>query len=109
MAAADEFTRWSQVVRGRGAVEVVGHHAIEVPPLGESYPHPDSRTGIRLYVRPLESEPASPVLDVTSTAVMAMLDGFLATGHHVGKRLEWRSRGFGSRRRDTLILSRVAS
>lgn len=105
----DEFNRWSQVVRGRGAVEIVGHYPIEVPPIGEPATDSNGRPGVRLLVRPLESEPTSSAIDVTATAVIAMLDGFLQTGAHIGKRFEWSARGFGSRRRDTLILRRLSS
>jgi hypothetical protein len=94
--------RWSQIVRTRGAVEIQGHHAVDVPPLGEEYPHPLQRVGVRLLVRPIGGLPATPAIDVTSSAVIAMLEAFLHSGTHIGKRLDWKATGFGVRRRDTL-------
>jgi len=81
---------------------IQGHHAIDVPPLNQELPNPLARPGIRLLVIPIGGAPATPAIDVTSTAVQAMLEGWLATGAHVGKRLAWRTLGFGVRRRDTL-------
>jgi len=101
--------RWSQIVRTRGVVEVQGHHQVDVPPLGQEAPHPLQRPGVRLLVSPIGGVPATATIDVTSTAVIAMLDGFLKSGAHVGKRLDWRATGFGLRRRDTLHLRPIAS
>lgn len=96
--------RWSQIVRTPGAVRILGHHPVDVPPLGEEPPYSSERAGLRLLVQPL-SDPNLPwAIDVTSTQVMAMLEGFLATGQHYGMRLSWRSRGFGSLRKDTIHL-----
>ena len=96
--------RWSQIVRTPGAVRILGHHPVDVPPLGEEPPYTSERAGLRLLVQPL-SDPNLPwAIDVTSSQVMAMLEGFLATGQHYGLRLSWRSRGFGSLRKDTIHL-----
>ena len=96
--------RWSQIVRTPGAVRILGHHPVDVPPLGEEPPYSSERAGLRLLVQPL-SDPNLPwAIDVTSSQVMAMLEGFLATGQHYGLRLSWRSRGFGSLRKDTIHL-----
>lgn len=98
------FNRWSQIVRTPGAVQVLGHHAIDVPALGSELPYTDTRPGIRLLVRPIGGSPDCWTIDVTSTAMHAMLEGFLQTGNHAGLRLAWRSKGFGVKRRDTLHL-----
>ena len=96
--------RWSQIVRTPGAVRILGHHPVDVAPLGEEPPYSSERAGLRLLVQPL-SDPNLPwAIDVTSSQVMAMLEGFLATGQHYGLRLAWRSRGFGSLRKDTIHL-----
>ena len=85
-------------------MRILGHHPVDVPPLGEEPPYSSERAGIRLLVQPL-SDPNLPwAIDVTSSVVMAMLEGFLATGQHYGLRLSWRSRGFGSLRKDTIHL-----
>lgn len=104
---ADAFNRWSQVVRGPGAVEIMAWHEISVPPLGTQPPYESARPGIRLLVRPLDDSGAPWTIDVTSTQAMAMLEGFLRTGAHVGQRLSWSSRGFGVLRKDTIHLRPV--
>lgn len=96
--------RWSQLVRTPGAVQVLSHHAIDVPPLGAEYPPAEARPGLRLLCRPVSSHDLPWSIDITSTATQAMLEGFLRSGIHVGQRLGWRSRGFGVNRRDTLYL-----
>ena len=96
--------RWSQIVRTPGAVRILGHHPVDVPPLGEEPPYSSERAGLRLLVQPLSDPNLHWAIDVTSSQVMAMLDGFLGTGQHYGMRLSWRSRGFGSLRKDTLHL-----
>jgi hypothetical protein len=101
---ADGFNRWSQIVRRKGAVEIQAHHEIMVPPIGGETETSPARAATRLLVRPLEGEDLPWHLDVTSTQVRTMLEGFLATGNHVGLRLSWRSRGFGSTRKDTIHL-----
>jgi len=79
--------RWSQIVRTPGAVRILAHHPVDVPPLGEEPPYSSERVGLRLLVQPL-SDPNLPwAIDVTSSQVMAMLDGFLGTGQHYGMRL----------------------
>ena len=97
-----EFNRWSQIVRRPGAVEIIWHHPTEVPPLGEELPYTEARPGVRLLVNQLEGDTPINTIDITSTAAIAMLDGFLKTGAHVGKRLAWRSGGTGRFRRDTI-------
>ena len=101
----DDLARWSQIVRQPGAVVIGGFHPTLVPPLDTTAPEAAPRAGIRLLVTPVDGIPAVPAIEVTSTAVIAMLDGFLANGVHVGKVLSWRSAGFGSRRRDTLRIT----
>lgn len=96
------FPRWSQVARKPGAVQIIGWHAIEVPPIGQEPPYNSARPGIRLLVQPLEGDDLPWTIDITSTKVIAALDGFLATGHHAGLRFSWRLAGFGVHRRDTL-------
>lgn len=101
---ADAFNRWSQLVRRKGAVEILAHHEIAVPPLGGETETSPARAATRLLVRPLEGGDLPWHIDVTSTQAQAMLEGFLATGNHVGLRLGWKSRGFGVRRKDTIHL-----
>jgi len=101
---ADAFNRWAQLVRAPGAVQVLAHHPIDVPPLNSQPPYENARAGVRLLVRPVGSSPDVYTVDVTSTQVQAMLEGFLRTGNHVAQRLSWRSRGYGVRRKDTIHL-----
>jgi len=103
----DQFNRWSQIVRKPGAVEITHHHVIDVPPLGQAMPHPQARVGVRLLVRPLEPSLGVTAIDITSTQAIAMLEGFLQTGAHVGKRLSWQARGFGVRRHDTIHIQPI--
>lgn len=98
----DNLPRWSQIVRQPGAVQIAGFHPTQVPPLDASSGETQPRDGIRLLVYPVDGIPNTATIDITSTAVIAMLDGFLANGLHIGKVLSWRSLGFSSRRRDTL-------
>lgn len=96
--------RWAQLVRTPGACRVLGHHDIEVPPLGAATPPTETRAGLRLLVQPITPADLPWSIDVTSTKVQAMLEGFLKSGVHVSQRLGWRSSGFGVHRRDTLHL-----
>ncbi|MGH7841155.1 MAG: hypothetical protein ACRETD_14800 [Steroidobacteraceae bacterium] len=95
------------MVRTVGAVEIIGHHEISVPPLGSEQPLPPGRRGIRLLCRPVAGDLGWYTIDVTSTAALAMLEGYLGSGNHVGKVLTWSARGFGVRRRDTLRLTPI--
>jgi hypothetical protein len=104
----DNLPRWSQIVRQPGAVQIAGFHPTQVPPLDASSGETQPRDGIRLLVYPVDNTPNTATIDITSTAVMAMLEGFLLSGAHVGKQLSWRSTGFSSRRRDTLLFTKVA-
>ena len=100
----ETINRWAQIVRTPGAARIVSHHAIDVPPLGEEPPYSSERPGLRLIVQPV-SDPTLPwTIDITSTRVMAMLEGFLATGRHYNMQLAWSSRGFGVGRKDTVSL-----
>lgn len=101
------INRWSQLVRTPGAVEVIGHHPTLVPPKGEMLTPENGRAGVRLLVYPAAAHPQVATVDVTSTAAIAMLDGFLANGMHVGKRISFRSRGWGKTRRDTISIGPV--
>jgi hypothetical protein len=101
---ADAFNRWSQLVRTPGAVEIMAHHEIAVPPLGSELPYTETRPGLRLLVRPLDGSAAPWTIDITATNVIAMLEGFLRSGAHVGMRLAWSARGYGVRRKDTVRL-----
>jgi hypothetical protein len=96
------FNRWSQIVRRPGAVEVYAHHPTQVPALGDTLPYSEPRDGLRLLVNQLEGDTPIATIDITSTAAMAMLEGFLANGAMIGKRLAWRSGGSGKFRRDTI-------
>ncbi|MGH7748328.1 MAG: hypothetical protein ACREQ5_26770 [Candidatus Dormibacteria bacterium] len=103
----DGFNRWSQVVRDAGAVEILGHQPISVPPLGSEQPVPPGRRGVRLLCRPVAGAAPHYTIDVTATAAIAMLEPWLQSGNHVGKVLTWSARGFGVRRRDTLRLTPI--
>ena len=96
--------RWSQLVRTPGAAQVLGHHPTEVAPLGAATPPAETRSGLRLLVRPITPTDMPWAIDITSTQVQAMLEGFLRSGIHLQQRLGWRSRGFGVHRRDTIHL-----
>lgn len=101
------FFRWSQIVRKAGAVEILAHHEVQVPALGENQDGPAGRPGIRLIVRPLGDSPFYDTIDITSTQAIAMLEGYLRSGAHVGKAITWRSGGTGAHRRDTIMLKPV--
>lgn len=103
----DAFNRWSQIVRKPGAVQILAHHAIDVPAIAGDLTPSDARPGTRLLVRPIEGDQLPWTIDVTSTQAQAMLEGFLRSGNHVGLRLSWRSRGFGVLRKDTIHLRPV--
>lgn len=105
MITDDGFNRWSQLVRTPGAVQLQSSCPIEVPPIAGATETSPSRPGVRLFVAPVEGGPALYTIDITSTQTMAMLEGFLASGTHVGKILSWRAKGFGVLRRDTIRLS----
>jgi hypothetical protein len=53
---------------------------------------------------PVAGEEYFPVIDVTSTAAIAMLEGFLRSGVGVGRVIGWHGRGRGKRRRDTIFI-----
>lgn len=91
-------------MRTPGAVRVLSHHDCDVPPLGAATPPAETRAGLRLIVQPLTPADLPWSIDITSTKVQAMLEGFLRSGIHVNQRLGWRSKGFGVHRRDTLHL-----
>ena len=102
----DTFTRWAQTVRKPGSFLVHDAYAVQVPPLNSQPPYPELRNGVRLVGHPVDMSSPAFTIDVTSTATMAMLEGFIAQGKHIGKVVSWSSRGYGVRRRDTLILSK---
>ncbi|SRR5229473_7876408 len=97
-----DVKRWSQMVRTPGSVEVQYHQTTEVAPIGTDIGPLEGRPGTKLYARTLGDNPETVQIDVTSSAVRAMLEGFLHSGRHVGRALSWRSAGFGKLRRDTL-------
>lgn len=101
----DGFNRWSQVVRGPGAVAIAAFHRVKVPELGGDHAPDEGRDGVRLLTIPEPGSPEIYTIDVTSTAALAMLEGFLATGAHVGKVFTWRGAGVGTARRDTIHLT----
>jgi hypothetical protein len=103
----DGFNRWSQIVRTPGSVQVQSHCAIEVPPIGGATESDPPRPGVRMFTAPVDGGPALYTIDITSTQAMAMLEGFLGMGVHVGRILSWRSRGFGVQRKDTIRLTSV--
>jgi len=96
------IVRWSQLVRTPGTVRLSGHHAALVPAEGAAPGSSDGRPGVRLMVHPVAVAEPVHLIDITSTAVQAMLEGFLRTGVAEGKFLSWRTSGFGTRRRDTV-------
>lgn len=99
------YVRWSQTVRKPGLVEILSSHAVDLPALGDGTNLADARPAIRLIVRSLGDSPYYDTIDITSTAAIAMLEGWLHSGAHVGKALSWVSRGSGRYRRDTIILA----
>lgn len=94
--------RFSQAVRSPGRVVILDHHAITVPAEDSPSQGNQGRDGLRLIVMPISHGAPFPTIDVTSSAAVAMLEGFLYSGVAVGKHLSWETRGFGARRRDTL-------
>lgn len=101
---SDGINRWAQVVRGPGEVQLHGSHTVDVPPEGGAAQGVEARPGVRLLTQPIGATPPYYNIDVTSTAVIAMLEPFLRSGVGIGRVLAWYTRGFGVRRRDTLHL-----
>jgi hypothetical protein len=97
--------RWSQIVRTVGQVRIIGHHATEIVPESGLANGEAPRPGLRLLVHPVAMLEPVTAIDIASTAVQAMLEGFLAAGVASGRLLSWRASGFGVRRRDTLIIN----
>jgi hypothetical protein len=104
----DPLDRWSQLIRRPGTVRLHGHFSTSIPPEGAGFDESSSRPALRLMVAPVATARPVHLIDITSTAVQAMLEGFLQTGVATGKLLSWETRGFGPRRRDTVrIRSRL--
>jgi hypothetical protein len=103
--ANDGFARWCQVVRSPGAFQIHVAHSTLVPPEGGATASSQPRPGVRLLGQPIQMVNPAYAIDMTSTAGMAMLEGFLAMGHHVNREISWSSRGWGVRRRDTIRLA----
>lgn len=101
---ADQFNRWSKLVRTPGVVRIEGWHPSELPAESETTAGAPGRLAIRLLVYPIKTTEPIFSIDITSSAVIAMLEGFLRNGSAIGKYLSWRSWGFGSKRRDMVIL-----
>lgn len=101
----DPICRWSQIVRRPASVQLWGHHQTSVPAEGQGLVVTSSRPGLRLMTQPVSGHPWRPLIDVTSSSVQAMLEGFLRSGVGVGKILSWQSKGAGVRRRDTIHLT----
>lgn len=100
----DDLPRWCQIVRSPGSFLIHGSHATEVPPLGGATASNQARPGVRLLGQPISMVNPSYSIDMTTTSGMAMLEGFLAMGHHIGREISWTARGWGVRRRDTIRL-----
>ena len=100
----DPISRWSRLVRRPGTVRLHGSHANMVPAKGEGVASSNARPGIRLQVHPEATDQPVYLIDITSSALQAMLEGFLRSGIANGKLLSWESHGFGARRRDTVHL-----
>lgn len=100
----DPLNRWSNLVRAPGTVRLHGHFSTVVPPEGAGFDESNARPGLRIMVDPVATAYPVHLIDITSSAVQAMLEGFLQSGVATGKLLSWQSRGFGRRRRDTLRL-----
>ena len=101
----DGLHRWSQLVRKPGCVLVHGWHPVQVPALAGQPAGELGRPGIRLLVTPVSGAAGVNAIELTSTAAIAMLEGFLASGIAIGKRLSWQSRGAGVHRRDTIQIN----
>jgi hypothetical protein len=101
----DGFNRWSQIVRTPGAVRIHGSAPVEVPPIAGLAAGEAPRPGIRLFTTPVAGGPQLFTVDITSTQVIAMLEGFLGSGSLAGKILSWRARGFGVRRKDSIRIT----
>jgi hypothetical protein len=95
-------TRWSSIVHTPGSVEIQWHQQSEVQPQGTERAGMAPVPATRLFVRSLGFTEPLTTVDVTSSATKAMLEGFLASGIHVGHALSWRSYGGGKLRRDTV-------
>lgn len=99
---AELTDRWQQIIRTPGSTHVVGHHQTEVVDLVTDPTNPTTRQGIRLLCQPIDPWYPGWTIDVTSSAAMAMLEGFLSQGLTLGRRLSFETRGYGARRRDTI-------
>jgi hypothetical protein len=98
----DPLDRWSQLIRSPGTVKLHGHFSTTIPPEGAGFDESQARPGIRIMVEPVSTARPVHLIDITSSAVQAMLEGFLQTGAATGKLLSWQTSGFGRRRRDTV-------
>lgn len=85
-------------------VQVLAHTRGELMANLEKDAAPTPLTAIRLHTRRLDKASKMVHVDITSTQVHAMLDGFLRLGTIHGKAVEFRSRGIGAIRRDSVHL-----
>lgn len=85
-------------------VEVLAHTRGELMANLQQGQPPTPLTAIRLHTTRLDKASKMVHVDITSTQVHAMLDGFLRLGTIHGKAVEFRSRGIGAMRRDSLHL-----
>jgi len=83
-------------------VEVFAHSSGELPAMLGKDTAPTPLPTIRLYTRRLDKPSKMTHVDITTTQVQAMLDGFLRLGTIGGKAVEFRSRGQGPTRRDSV-------
>lgn len=90
-------------------VQVYASTAGELNAVLEKGAAPTPLPAIRLYTRRLDKASKMQYVDVTSKQVHAMLDGFLKLGTIHGKAVEFRSRGVGPMRRDSLHIRPVSA
>lgn len=90
-------------------VEVFAHVPGELPALLGNDTTPTPLSTIRLYTRRLDKPSKMTHVDVTTTQVQAMLDGFLRVGTIGGKAVEFRARGQGAQRRDSIHIKPIGA
>lgn len=90
-------------------VEVFAHVPGELPALLGDATEPTPLPTIRLYTRRLDKPSKMTHVDVTTKQVQAMLDGFLRVGTIGGKAVEFRARGQGPQRRDSIHIKPIGA
>lgn len=90
-------------------VEIFAHVPGELPALLGNDTEHTALPAIRLYTRRLDKPSKMTHVDVTTKQVQAMLEGFLRVGTINGKAVEFRARGQGAQRRDSIHIKPIGA